>query len=122
MGIQRSEREARKEIVRVEVRTEIRPATPVGKQSRDGFGGVSQGAERGETRVAMSLGEATTILRDDERDMDEVGRGKSECAIEQYLPRSGGKKVVAPQDFGDAHGGIVDDNGERIPSTIFRTG
>ena len=93
-----------------------------GEGAYEGVGREAVGAERRETSVAVALGEATTVGADDKGDVDEARRHKTECTIEKKLVVRGIEEVVATQDFGNPHGGIVHDNGEGVPCPVGRAG
>ena len=49
------------------------------------------------------------------------GRGEAERAIEEQLAGSGGEEVRAAHDFGDAHGGVIHNDGELIGGDVIVT-
>ncbi len=68
--------------------------------------------------VAVAFGEAPAIGSDDEGEVAEGGEGEAEVAIEDDLCWRGWQDVIAANDVGDAHVGIVDDDGEGIGGFI----
>ncbi len=62
----------------------------------------------------MALGEALAVVVHDERAVEPGGDGITEGAIEQNLAGSGFEQVGAADDFGDAHGVVIDDAGELV--------
>ena len=93
-----------------------------GEDAGEGFGGHSGGAEGGEAGVAVAFGEAAAVGTDDEGDVDKTGRCQPEGVVEKELVVGGIEKVVATQDFGNPHGGIVHDDGEGVARPIGGTG
>ncbi|CDD85267.1 putative uncharacterized protein [Collinsella sp. CAG:289] len=61
----------------------------------------------------MALGEFLAVSAQNHGDMRERGHGGSECLVDHNLARRVGKVVVAADDVGDAHHGIVD-NGREV--------
>jgi hypothetical protein len=69
----------------------------------------------------VSFGEADARLVCDQRAVIEFGRGETEDLVEQQLASGRFKQVLATDNFGDGHGGIVDDNGELIGGEVIVT-
>src|SRR5271157_1576479 len=74
----------------------------------EGFGEVAHLAEGGDGGCAVALGEALAVGAEDGGEMGELGDGPAECLVDGHLLGGVGDVVVASDDMGDAHEGIVD--------------
>src|SRR4051812_8616365 len=79
------------------------------------FSALAQGLE-GERVVAF--GEAVACGIGDERAVIPRGRGEREGAVEQELAGGGADEVGSANNFGDMHGGVIDDHGELVGGNI----
>src|ERR1700730_2832778 len=84
-------------------------------EHREDFGGgeaaFAQGAE-GEGVVAF--GEADSCGVGEQAGVEVRGGGEAEGALQEDLAGGGFQEVAAADDFGDAHGGVVDYAGELV--------
>jgi len=72
------------------------------------------GSQRRQLDRAVALGQAAAIRRDGQGNVAE-GRGReTKSLIEQELPRSAGHQIVAADDLGHAHEGVIDDHGKLV--------
>src|SRR3954453_15716201 len=90
------------------------PSARPGEESQDLLSRDARSAKRTQAAIAVAFGEAPAIRADNERNVDEIGRGKFERMVKQQLPWSRADKVIAAHDAGDAVVGIINDDGELI--------
>ena len=62
----------------------------------------------------MALGELLAVGTQDHRDVGERGHGRAEGLVDHDLARGVGKVVVAADDVGDLHHGVIDDGREVV--------
>ena len=62
----------------------------------------------------MALGELLTVGAQDHGDVGERGHGRAEGLVDHDLARGVGQVVVAADDMGDLHHGVVDDGREVV--------
>ena len=62
----------------------------------------------------MPLAQSALVCAEDHGEVGEVGEGKSESLIEQYLLRRVVQVVVSPDDMGYPHGGVIDNDTEVV--------
>ena len=62
----------------------------------------------------MALGELLAVGAQDHGDVSERGHGSAEGLVDHDLTRGVGQVVVAADDMGDLHHGVVDDGREVI--------
>ena len=74
----------------------------------------TRGAQCRQSCVAVSFCEPAAVFTHHERHVREPLRGKTQCAVEQKLSRSGSNEIVAANDVSDAIVCIIDDHGELI--------
>ena len=70
------------------------------------------------TRIAMPFGETPPVRPHHERHVQVMRRRDSQGMLQDDLRRCRGQKIVPPHDFRHALGGIVHDDGERIPRSF----
>ena len=63
---------------------------------------------------AVALGELLAVGTQDHGDMGECGHGRAEGLVDHDLARGVGQMIVAADDVGDLHHGVVDDGREVI--------
>ena len=97
---------------------------PVGQEVKDAAGGDAELAVAGEAGVAVRFGEAAAVGSDDEGEVVIAGLGLGECegVVEEDLSWGGVEEVVAADDVGDVHVGVIDDDGELIGGGVVGFG
>ena len=94
------------------------PAARCGEKTDYLFRRHAGGAEGGDARVTVALGEATAVRTDHERNMEILRLRQAKGAMEDDLGRGRGEKVVAAHDLCDAHRGIIDHDSEGVAGAI----
>ena len=90
------------------------PAPGLGEAGAELGGGEALVAQGAEGEGVVALGEADALLIAEERGVEVVDRGEAEGALKEELAGGGFEQVGAADDFGDAHGGVVDYAGELV--------
>ncbi len=80
----------------------------------EGFGGVAGFAEFTEAEGAVAFGEALAAGIDHQGGVVELGRLEAEGFVEEQLAGGGDEQVLAADDLGHAHGGVVDHHGQFV--------
>ena len=112
------EREARNQVAKGDGLALAAPSARRCKKPYDIFWPPPRLAKRGNARVAVAFCQAATIRSDDKRDVA-VSRGReAECALDENLRRCRWHQVVSADDFRYAHGGVVNDDGERVSGAV----
>ena len=62
----------------------------------------------------MAFGEADASFVSNQGAVIEFGRDEAKCFVEQELAGGRFEQILAADNFGNCHGGVVDDNGELI--------
>src|SRR5690606_31524209 len=90
-------------------------ARPMGDQANQAFGRYSRGAIGRKARIAVTLGEPTSIAADDQRNMP-VGWGwaQIEPIVKQLLPWDAREQIGTANDSVDSLPRIVDHDGKLI--------
>ena len=80
----------------------------------EGVGKVTGVAVLLHRSCAVALGELLTVGAQDHGDVGERGHGRAEGLVDHDLARGVGQVVVAADDMGDLHHGVVDDGREVV--------
>ena len=80
----------------------------------EGVGKVAGVAVLLHRSCAVALGELLTVGAQDHGDVGERGHGRAEGLVDHDLARGVGQVVVAADDMGDLHHGVVDDGREVV--------
>ena len=67
----------------------------------------------------MALGELLAVGAQDHGDVGERGHGRAEGLVDHDLTRGVGQVVVAADDMGDLHHGVVDDGREVVRGRVI---
>lgn len=89
--------------------------------SREFLRGRAACAQIPQTERSMAFGEADASFVCNQRAVIEFGWSQVQGSIEQELASGRFEQVFAADNFGNVHGGIVDDDGELIGGEVIVT-
>ena len=67
-----------------------------------------------QTRVAVSLGQPSTVATENQRNVGESGDAKIQGTEKFNLPKSTGDQIVPANDLAHTHSGVVDHNSKLV--------
>lgn len=87
-------------------------------RAAQGFGSFSVHAECSQAKRVVPLGQSNSKRVRYQRAMEEFRRGVSQRPVEEQLASCGAEEIFAPDDFRDAHRGIVHRHGKLIRGNV----
>ncbi len=80
----------------------------------EGFRGGAAGAEFAEAEGIGALGEAAALGVEHQFTVEKGGRLEAEGFVKEKLAGGGTEEILAADNLGDAHGGVVHDDGKLV--------